>query len=246
MWLRNSILAGMAALAALFLCAAPALAGDRALAMVIGYSNDGRYFAFEEFGVQDGSGFAYSNIYMVDLDNDRWVVGTPIRLQAEDESTDLGDIRREAHAEARLRLDELGVERPAQVAALIGDGEPDNDGLSLSFGIPVGYLEPGTVGSTYNLSLEIFYTESGAPCIDWFGERPMGFAIRITDVGGTREAYRDRSLPRSRGCPITYRFYGVFLPHMATDISRAVALVSVYVYGFEGPDRRFLAVPLAY
>ncbi len=57
----------------------PALAGDRAQIDLIGYSDDGSYFAFEEFGIQDGSGFAYSSIYVVDLVDDSWVVGTPIR-----------------------------------------------------------------------------------------------------------------------------------------------------------------------
>ena len=56
----------------------PVLAGDRAQLDLIGYSADGSYFAFEEFGVQDGSGFAYSSIYVVDLVDDSWVVGTQI------------------------------------------------------------------------------------------------------------------------------------------------------------------------
>ncbi len=48
-----ALLLGAAACAAV-----PTLAGDRALIDVIGYSDDLRYLAFEEFGVQDGSGFA--------------------------------------------------------------------------------------------------------------------------------------------------------------------------------------------
>ena len=47
--------------------AGPALAGDRAVIDFIGYSADSRYFAFEEFGIQDGSGFPYSSIYIIDL-----------------------------------------------------------------------------------------------------------------------------------------------------------------------------------
>jgi fructose-bisphosphate aldolase class II len=43
--------------------------GDRALIDLIGYSHDLRYLAFEEYGVSDGIGVAYSNIYIVDLSN---------------------------------------------------------------------------------------------------------------------------------------------------------------------------------
>jgi hypothetical protein len=37
----------------------------------------------------------------------------------------------------------------------------------------------------------------------------------------------------------------VVLPFGAGDIEDGVAIVSVYPGGFEGPDRRFIAVPLA-
>ena len=75
----NAAQAGMArpgasivGLCALMLLATPAFAGDRALVDIIGYSENANYFAFEEFGIQDGSGFAYSNIYVVDLETDSW------------------------------------------------------------------------------------------------------------------------------------------------------------------------------
>lgn len=246
MWLRNRLFATLLVLISFVAGAFPALAGDSAVAIVQGYSNDGRYFAFEEFGIQDGSGFAYSNIYAVDLDTDRWVVGTPIRIQAEEDTIPLPVIRERAYEQALPRLEGLGITQPAQVAALIGDGVPNADGTTLTFGLPVHTGMPGQVRNRYDLKLETFETESGAPCLDWFDAKPIGFSVSITDFGVTREAYRDGSLPRSRGCPQTYRFYGVYLPYMATDISRAVALVSVYAYGFEGPDRRFVAVPLSF
>src|SRR5690606_10447936 len=68
------------ALAALAM-ASVAQAGDRALFDALGYSPDGRYFAFEEYGVQDGSGFPYSNIYVIDLVDDVWVGGSPFRVR---------------------------------------------------------------------------------------------------------------------------------------------------------------------
>lgn len=75
----------LAASAVTLMLAAPAMAGDRALIDFIGFSEDGQYFAFEEFGVQDGSGFPYSNIYVLDVSADSWVDGTPVRVQLDDE-----------------------------------------------------------------------------------------------------------------------------------------------------------------
>ena len=56
-----------------------ASAGDMASLDILGYSRDGSVFAFEEFGVFDGSGGAYSNIYFIDIKADRFLPGTPIR-----------------------------------------------------------------------------------------------------------------------------------------------------------------------
>jgi predicted secreted protein len=227
---------------ALCLLATPALAGDRALVDIIGYSENANYFAFEEFGIQDGSGFAYSNIYVVNLETDSWALGTPIRVMAQDETASLSQIRAQAQAEASETITALDIDVPAEMAALVGDGAPGADGQSLRFGAP-GY-EPGAVKGDYELHLSSFRTAAVAPCTEWFSVDPMGYELTISIDGNERLVHRDESLPRSRGCPVTYRLYGVTLPFNAGSAEAAVALISVYPGGFEGPDRRFLAVPL--
>ncbi len=242
----NAAWAGMARLGASALAilalASPALAGDRALIDIIGYSESGQYFAFEEFGVQDGSGFAYSSIYIIDLHTDSWVVGSPFREQADDEGVSLSQIRAEVQLQAAADLAGFGIDVPAEYAALIGDGAPGTDGQTLRFGSP-GY-EPGNVSGDYELRLTTFATTAAAPCAEWFSVDPKGYQLVVADGDSERLIHRDGALPRSRGCPVTYRLYGVTLPFNAGSASDAVALISVYPGGFEGPNRRFIAVPL--
>ena len=126
--------------------------------------------------------------------------------------------------------------------ALVGDGVPDNDATSLSFGAP-GY-DPGAVIGNSELRLSSFATTALAPCGEWFSIKPRGYELTLTDGGSERVIHRDDALPRSRGCPTAYRLHGVALPFMAQTTEHAVALISVYPGGFEGPDRRFIAVPL--
>lgn len=222
--------------------AMPAFAGDRALIDFIGFSEDSRYFAFEEFGIQDGSGFAYSSIYVVDLASDSWVVGTPIRIQADDESVTLSQIRAEVQLQAADDIETLGIDVPVEIAALIGDGTPKTDAQTLRFGAPA--YNPGDVSGDYELQLSSFATTAASPCKEWFSVDPQGYELVIADDGNERLLHRDTTLPRSRGCPVTYRLYGVVLPFNAGSIGDAVGIVSVYPGGFEGPDRRFIAVPL--
>lgn len=220
----------------------PALAGDRALIDYVGFSPDFRYFAFEEFGIQDGSGFAYSNLYVVDLETDSWVVGTPVRMQAESEASSLKDIRAAVAEKAASHIEGFDIQVPVEIAALIGDGVPNTDARSLEFGAPAYW--PGAVSGDYSLMLSIFETRATSPCAEWFSVEPLGYALSIADGGTERLIHRDATLPRSRGCPTDYRIHSVVMPFQGTTLSNAVAIISVYPGGFEGPDRRFLAVPL--
>ena len=85
--LPSMILMALLLLAGLLLSPV-ARAGDAAEFRAHGFSSDaqGRYFAFEEFGVQDGSGFPYSNIYNVDLEKDAWVDESPVRVTIKEEN----------------------------------------------------------------------------------------------------------------------------------------------------------------
>ena len=222
--------------------ALPAQAGDRALLDPIGYSPDGRYFAFEEYGIRDGSGFPYSSIYLVDLPADAWVKGSPVRVSLEDENASLASARARARREAEDGLARLDITEPAQLIALNGDGEA-GDGLSLAFGAP-GH-EAGALLEESRLGLEIFAADSPEDCETYLGEKPKGFGLVLEDETGKHALHRDgATLPASRGCPLTYRIYGVVARPDTGSLESAVAIVAVYPHGFEGPDRRFLAVPL--
>lgn len=237
-YFRALVLAAGTALAT----ATPAGAGDRALIDVIGYSDDLRYLAFEEFGVQDGSGFAYSSLYVVDLVEDKWVSGTPYREQGADEEVPLAAVRAKVAAAAKAKLGTLKIDMPAQVAALMGDGVLDPK-PSMRFGYP-GYGLPGQTEGDFTLSIETFTAPAPAGCDpELFGET-KGFALTLSGDGAPRELHRDKgTLPKSRGCAMDYAIYAVVFPYLGGGLENAVAVVSTYPYGFEGPDRRFLVVP---
>jgi predicted secreted protein len=238
---------GLARLAAMLfaLCAGPALAGDRAVAGFIGYSGDGRYFAFEEFGVQDGSGFAYSRIYIVDLPADEWVAGSPYEATADDANWDrpLHEVRAEAMAKAAPKLEALQIVEPAEVLVMLGDGVRGEDGKAMAFANPSWGPPGSTEDAEFRLSLETFPADSPQDCLAYIGEKGLGYALTYEANGTTVELHRDNGmLPNSRGCPVDYRLYAV-LERFQSGGDR-VAIISVYPFGFEGPDRRFLAVPL--
>jgi predicted secreted protein len=235
-----SVRRGASLLLAASMLATPALAGDRALIEYLGFSADGRHFAFEEFGVQDGSGFPYSTIYVIDLPADAWVSGSPYRATIEDESGDVEDARNAAFEQAETKLDELDISVAAHPIAVNGDGEDIGDGHSLAFGDPGYGLEP--LQNPRELTLETIPLQSNQDC-SIIEDEVFGFALLIDGD----EVHADEGpLPASRGCVMDYRIHAVVRPAewLFGGTPRTVAIISSYPFGFEGPDRRFLAVPL--
>jgi predicted secreted protein len=216
----------------------PAWAGDRAGVDFVGFSEDGAYFAFEEFGIQDGSGFAYANLYVIDTATDKWVKGTPVRVRVDDEKIGIAQVRANARRQAQPVLDRLGIDAAVEVLALNGDGELAANPGQFRFGLP-GYGRDEPRGD-YMLSLSSGIVTSPLPCADWFSAPPMGFLLTLDE----RVVHEETSIPESRGCAQEYRLYGVVQPFGAQAIDKAVAVIAVYPGGFEGPDRRFIAVPL--
>ena len=114
-------------LAAIFLLALPARAGDRALIDFIGYSEDLRYLAFEQYGELDGVELAYSDISIIDLTTGEFAGGSPFHKEADENAQQsVPEIRAAAAASAKSALADLSVTIPVEVEALSGDPVGDH------------------------------------------------------------------------------------------------------------------------
>lgn len=248
--MAKAFMARLAAGLIVLMALAPAAqAGDRAGIDFIGFSEDGAYFAFAEFGIQEGSGFAYANLHVIELASGEEAEGMPVEIRVEDERVTIAAVRAAALEQARPLLDRLEIGHPADILALKGDGALDIDDQTLRFGRPgYGMSAPDQV---YELSLSDVSQGIEPPeCAAWGERHVWGFALNLSVDGKAREVYRDSAIAESRGCPQAYRLYAVVTPFddlaaFAPELTEVmIAIVSVYSMGFEGPDRRFVVVPL--
>jgi predicted secreted protein len=235
-------LAGPASfLAALVAAICPAAAGDAAQLEVLGFSADGAVFAFEEWGVQDGSGFPYSNRFYVRTADDTFVPGTPVRVRLDDEEATVEAARSEARerGEAIVAAAELEANRGFTAAS-----SPVTELSADPFRLVAA---PRPVFPPIDAPLEFRLEEIP------LGETPRcqglggisGFRLlRIhAEAGGVTELlHEDGSVPESRGCPTGYALGGVQTLFIGQAPAAYAVLISVRRVGFEGPDHRWIAV----
>ena len=234
------------ALAAFLLAAVaalPARAGDAAALNILGFSADGGVFAFEQYGVQDGSGFPYAERFYIDVDNDSWLPGTPIRVLIDDETASVEDAREEARARGQSVLsdDELAAHR--------GDTAGMSPVTMLSADPHRMAVNPRPVFPPVDDPLEFRIKEvvvATPERCEGLGWDIKGFRLTRIDAvpGGTTELVHEdgASVPASRGCPLGYAIGAIqtYFPQGGSP-SYAV-LIAIRTFGFEGPDHRFMAI----
>jgi predicted secreted protein len=234
----------------LLLHAGAAFAGENADRGIALFSPDGRYFAFEQYGVQDGSGFPFTDIYVIDLDQDEWVKGTPIRELTESEDATVAAARSAAAAKAASIFAELKLIEPGELIAANAATEavPDRRTVSFAPWFPSqGWddkLHGTPVPGRYTLKVSLVPFPVAEAC--WGEEaKQWGFTLTIRDNDTTteKEAYRDKAIPSSRFCPMNYDIGEVLVHRQIAGQDRYVALIAMYTPGFEGLSRRLLAVP---
>jgi hypothetical protein len=215
----------------------------------IGYSEQGRYFSYEEYGLDAQSCISYSTIFIIDLIQISHVVGTPITYEANIAGQSLLSIRNQALMTAQMFLNSIQVTQPTTIAMMIGDGQKDMDKTELEFGIPIQDASEITgrhINGRYTINLETFEATSTIQCDQYGQTPPLGFALKLSNFGAGIEVYRDKVLARSRNCPFHYELVAIVLPYGATDIADSVGLISVDTNGPRGTGRHFLAIPLAF
>jgi len=219
----------------------PAQAGDSAQLQVLGFSADGRVFGFEEYGTQDGSGFAYSNIFFIDTETDKFLPGTPIKVLVEDEES-IGKIRKLARAKAGPLIEQYDLENsPGLLVAYNPMSEAESDPHKLRY-----YEYPSSPPRSQTFTIQLTEKPLPAPkaCLNMVGTY-SGFSLAFMEAfaePSSRLIYEDKQVPASRNCPNGYRLAAIVTSEV--DAAPTIAMIQVSTFGFEGNDERWIAVPV--
>lgn len=219
-------------------------AGDASEYQKIGFSPDGKYFAFVQYGIQDGSGFPYAEAAIVDVDSNQFALKK--RVVIETEKPLQANVARDK-AIRQLSLTKYRIE--------IGK----NLGRDLLLRLPTDHSEYGPAIFSYD-----FWAEGGASmtipkyemvletkaaedttegkwCSEFLAGSPQMLKLSVVGKEATDGSIQvlqdDQKLPASRGCAYDYRVNSV-----TTFQGKIVVGIRYSQVGFEGPDVRSLIV----
>jgi predicted secreted protein len=246
------------AIVAIAMALGAARAGDGSAVNVFGFSPDGRYFAFEQFGEQDGSGTLYSSITAIEVAGDRLIKGSPLAaaLNPEDVGRSgeprarlLAEVRAKVAMEAAPLLAKLGISEGARLVA----SSPRSRSREMLDSEPVKSVREDVV-RTMTLPAEILGPDAQLVLREFdialprcknlvIEGHPNGFGLTLERKGRpTIHLSRDQTIPEARGCPDRYGLAEVHALRQPDDSIALAVLIQYFYHSFEGPDRRFIAI----
>lgn len=239
-------------LALLVLTATPrmAAANDANAINVLGFSPDGRYFAFEQYGESDASGMTYAYVRTIDVAANDFAKGK----QAKSEDPNDDDIKGIPYQRADVMKKATPLLKPLKISrqnmltvtvdsAKAGEILMGSDILPLhekpltELALPEDWFGPDA-----KLTIASFNTKTRCFKDEDDDRAPAGLVLTLERQAKRTELNRDKNVPKSRGC---VNAYGIAEVHALRLPGGQVALAAVVQYfsqGFEGPDRRFIAV----
>lgn len=188
---------------------------------VVGFSPDGRYAAYIEHGVGEGSGYPWARLRVTEVARNAEAAAPVVfRLDSGRTADTEEEAVRKARQAATAALGKLRV--PSWVPPRIVRHEPDGE-LTDGDGAPIG-------------TLQIKPREARGKCDEPF--RPLLLQLTLFFLDDDRPARlaADSALPKDRPCASACELAGMFAHKKS-----ALALVRCTVPGFEGPAAKYTA-----
>lgn len=230
----------------LFVFSIHATAGDASEFRNLGFSTDGKYYAFVQYGTYDGWGAGYAKIDVIDvasnnlikrvLVNDEDMVDDPTMTQEE--------IIQKAMTEAKLSS-QYGISGSNMGNTLISRPNTDfsnylNTVFSREYWAQGG---ASTTVLTYKLDLKEVPAPVEAGNNDWCWtdsnmiELSMSWDDNYDGVFETQTLQKDTRQPKSRACSYAYS-----VQYVVADKDGVAVALRYQGPGFEGPDYRYIVV----
>lgn len=203
----------------LILMSLSAFAGDPATFVSLGWSPDGTYYAFAQYGEQDGSGFPYADMFIVDVAKNNFVSGGVIKqLWKEVDSNARGiHVLLQSHVDADSLFNAYEIQASRQAQSVVPRIEGEREKVSWNDG---------------KMSITMQQTARGNPAM-FESEAAFQLVLKQSD----KDSLIIGNIDRYRQYVMRYDIDRVLL---ADNQKSLVVLIRMTKIGFEGPDVRYM------
>ncbi|UVK43344.1 DUF2259 domain-containing protein [Mesorhizobium sp. AR07] len=248
--------------------ASAAWAGDGAAVEPLGFSSDGRTFAFEQYGTESVSGMDYSRTDVIAVATNGSVDDVPLVVDTtmvddsllQDPNQDpLLVVRRQARQQAAPLLQQFGINGSGTRVGIIAASHSRETTLAIAdetdgrqspvvmalqqAAVATMPLEPSVFGAGARLELqEQAVASSASTCAD-YGHTAKVFTLTLLREGKPPLVLGPvRAAQTDEGCPLGFGLAEAHALHLADGSIALAVLVQRFEYVMEDPDRRFTAV----
>jgi predicted secreted protein len=244
------------------LTGSPALAIESLAVKVLGFSPDGRYFAFVQYGGYGDHSAYIAEAFIIDTGRDRFVEGVPVRVTADmrednpNEDDELKEIlaaaaKRAAPLMSRYNISRLGtllsrVDEAKTQEVLSGSDRP----IAGTNAVAVKHTQLGELNLKlaskelpWSKTSKVGTHKGAGSCakeVDW--SKGTGFRLTLEQGGRSIVLNDDKTIPASRLCVLGYGIAEVHAFDRPDGTVTLAILLGMDQRGFEGNDRVFLAV----
>lgn len=223
---------------------APIFAGDVAEFRPLGFSESGQYYAFAQIGTQDGSGFPYADVAVLDVVKNEQV-GAGSVVMSEEKDGAMGTPEQALQkAIASAKLEKFSIRKnECPGSDLLVHLPTDHSTLASAVFSFEAMPEGGASGiaPTFEVRVETTKTESAAKDIPTEFGPALLLKLSVMGQGDAKDRVQvlqeDKRLPKSRAHPLAYT-----VRRVTAFKDGLVVIVSYSTPGFEGPDVRYIAV----
>jgi predicted secreted protein len=238
-------------IAALSLLITSAHAGDAAARKVLGFSPDGKRFAFEQFTQFYDATEVLDEIVVIDTTTDRFVKGAPLRLETKsDDERDVETLRAALLAKAKPLLARYKIGEPG--TRFVGKPSMGIDEIEIYQTATEPLAKAQAIALPDGRKLTLTVTDNPLGPAECRSARGVGFEVATAGVmlklsidgAAPKTLAQDTKLPPARRCVSGYGLAEV-LHHQAKDGAQTLAVLLEMVDHADyhaGPNRRFMAV----
>lgn len=216
------------------------MAGESATTRPIGFSKDGKYFAYVEYVMQDGSGFTEASVKFLDVKKNAFAEKA-VSVRDENDKADVVKTREKVLVKAASLLTKLGISKN-NVDVLVSRQITDTDvsqNQDMRKKAEFSTYRNILSGGSNSVVLEIKKAPNAGACISEIESQMLKVSLKKAD-GKIIVLQEDKELPKSRDCAYDYTIQDIFTKEDSRK--EVVVLINVIGQGFEGPSSRTIAV----